>query len=66
MENIPLIFQIAAWVYVLKHVLVPILLLLGLPFCYLGLLWVNHGDREKTNREFVDSLLQGLSDGVSK
>jgi hypothetical protein len=66
MENLPLIFQIAAWVYVLKHVLVPFLILLSLPLSYLGLLWINHGDREKTNREFVDSVLQGVSDSLSK
>jgi hypothetical protein len=66
MENLPLIIQIAAWVYVLKHVLVPLLLLLALPFCYLGLLWINNGDREKTNREFVDSILQGVSNGLSE
>jgi hypothetical protein len=66
MENLPTIVQVAAWVYVLKHFTPVLLPVLMLPFLYLGLLHSNNGDREKTNRDFMDSFLEGVNDALNK
>jgi hypothetical protein len=60
MENLPTIVQVAAWVYVLKHVIPILLPVLMLPFLYLVLLRSNNGDCKKTNRDFMNSFLEGV------
>lgn len=64
MENLPIIVQIAAWIYVIKQILPIVILVLLLPISYIGLLWANDGDRKKTNAEFIDSFLKGINEAL--
>jgi hypothetical protein len=66
MENLPTIVQVAAWVYVLKHVIPILLPILMLPFLYLVLLRSNNGDCKKTNRDFMNSFLEGVNAALNE
>ena len=63
MDQLPVIIQVAAWIYVLKHILPFVVLPVILVICYFGFRFTGMSHKDTMN-QLKESVMKGVIDAL--